>query len=169
MSQNKRILIGVTILVVLIGLVLGIDALRRATGGQGTGAQAEPTLVPGGIPIRLDGRLVGSFGPDDLADLEPVSFVDAEEGKPQDGWLLRDVLLLLVDGKDLKSDTIIVVGSSSREKSARLTWAEADEPANYVMFDLSNRGTLKLVSVLDTLDTRDEWVQDVDSIEISSP
>ncbi len=37
------------------------------------------------------------------------------------------------------------------------------------MFDLSNRGTLKLVSVLPKLDTRDEWVQDVDSIEVANP
>ncbi len=37
------------------------------------------------------------------------------------------------------------------------------------MFDLSNRGTLKLVSVLQKLDTRDEWVQDVDSIEVVNP
>jgi hypothetical protein len=34
------------------------------------------------------------------------------------------------------------------------------------MFDLAGRGTLKLVSVLERLDTRDEWVQDVDRIEI---
>jgi len=44
-----------------------------------------------------------------------------------------------------------------------------DQPENYVMFDLSNRGTLKLVSVLPSLDTRDEWVQDVDSIEVANP
>lgn len=37
------------------------------------------------------------------------------------------------------------------------------------MFDLSNRGTLKLVSLLEKLDTRDEWVQDVDKIEMTSP
>jgi hypothetical protein len=47
-----------------------------------------------------------------------------------------------------------------------LTWAEVDKPANMVMFDLSSRGTLKLVSLLDRLDVRDEWVQDVDRIEI---
>ena len=37
------------------------------------------------------------------------------------------------------------------------------------MFDLSNRGNLKLVSVLDKLDARDEWVQDVDRIEVTNP
>jgi hypothetical protein len=38
-----------------------------------------------------------------------------------------------------------------------------------VMFDLSGRGTLKLVSTLERLDVRDEWVQDVDQIEVSQP
>ena len=60
------------------------------------------------------------------------------------------------------------MSSSSRAKSAQVTWAEVDVLENYVMFDLSNRGTLKLVSVLPALDTRDEWVQDVDSIEVTS-
>jgi hypothetical protein len=64
---------------------------------------------------------------------------------------------------------VIRVSSSSEDKSAQLTWAEVAEPANLVMFDLSNRGTLKLVSVLERLDTRDEWVQDVDRIEIVKP
>jgi len=61
------------------------------------------------------------------------------------------------------------VSSSSRDKSAQLTWAEVDDPANMVMFDLSSRGTLKLVSLMEKLDTRDEWVQDTDKIEITSP
>ena len=47
---------------------------------------------------------------------------------------------------------VVVVSSSSRDKLARLTWAEVDDPANWVMFDLSGRGTLKLVSVLERLD-----------------
>jgi hypothetical protein len=37
------------------------------------------------------------------------------------------------------------------------------------MFDLSGRGTLKLISKLEKLDVRDEWVQDTDKIEIESP
>jgi len=40
---------------------------------------------------------------------------------------------------------------------------------NMVMFDLSNRGTLKLVSLLEKLDMRDEWVQDIDRIEVRNP
>jgi hypothetical protein len=130
---------------------------------------SEPTLMPGSIPIRLDGQLVGGFSPADLDRLEKVSFVESQEGKKQEGWLLRDVILLYVDGKKLKADSLITVSSHSRDKSAQLTWAEVDEPANMVMFDLSNRGTLKLVSVLEKLDTRDEWIQDADQIEIASP
>ena len=161
MSQRTRILIAVGVLIVLVVAVLGVDALRRAA--------AEPTLAPGSIPISLDGKLVGGFTPDDLDQLEQVSFVDAEEGKTQEGWLLRDVLLLHVKERRLQPETRIVVTSSSRNKSAALTWAEVDDPANWVMFDLSGRGTLKLVSVLARLDIRDEWVQDVDRIEVTSP
>jgi hypothetical protein len=54
-------------------------------------------------------------------------------------------------------------------KSAELTWVEVNEAQNMVMFDLSSRGTLKLVSLLEKLDVRDEWVQDVDRIEIVNP
>jgi hypothetical protein len=159
MSQRMRILLAVGVLLVLVTVVLGVEAVRRSS--------AEPELAPGSIPIYVDGKLAGGFVPDDLAVLEQVSFVDAEEGKPQEGWMLRDVLLLHVKERQLTPDTRIVVISSSRDKSVDLTWAEVDDPANWVMFDLSGRGTLKLVSVLERLDIRDEWVQDVDKIEVT--
>jgi hypothetical protein len=167
MTQRTRILIAIGVLVLLAAVVLGIDALQRASGSPA--AEGEPTVAPGAIPIRLDGKLVGSFTPADLERLEKVSFVEPEEGKTQEGWLLRDVIRLYVEPDKLEDDTLVTVSSSSRDKSAQLTWAEVDQPENYVMFDLSNRGTLKLVSVLPSLDTRDEWVQDVDGIEVANP
>lgn len=167
MSQTKRIVIAVVILLVLVGAVLGVEALRRRADSQGLGS--EPTLVPGSIPIYLDGRRVAAFSPQDLETMDTVSFVDAEEGKTQEGWLLRDVLLLHLDRDQLAPDTPIVVTSSSRNRTAELTWAEVEDGENWVMFDLSGRGTLKLVSVLERLDIRDEWVQDVDRIEVGRP
>ena len=167
MTQRTRILIAAGVLVVLVAVILGIDALQRASGEPS--AKGEPTGAPGAVPIRLDGKLVGSFIPADLERLEKVSFVEPEEGKTQEGWLLRDVIRLYIEPDKLDSGTLITVSSSSRDKSAHVTWAEVDHVANYVMFDLSNRGTLKLVSVLPELDTRDEWVQDVDSIEVATP
>lgn len=161
MTQRTRLLVAVAVLFLLVAAVLGIDILRRSL--------SEPALAPGSIPIHVDGRLVGGFTPEDMGQLEQVSFVDAEEGKTQEGWLLRDILLLHVKERALKPDTGIVVSSSSRNRSAQVTWAEASNPDNWVMFDLSGRGTLKLVSVLERLDTRDEWVQDVDNIEVNSP
>jgi len=80
--------------------------------------------------------------------------------------MLREVLRLYVPPRKLKPETRVAVTSTSREKSAVLTWAEVDDPANWVMFDLSGRATLKLVSVLERLDVRDEWVQDVDRIDV---
>jgi len=166
MTQRARILIAAGVLVVLVAVVLGIDALQRASGEPA--AQGEPTVVPGAIPIRLDGKLVGSFTPADLERLDKVSFVEPVEAKTQEGWLLRDVIRLHVEPEQL-AGTLVTVTSSSRDKSAQLTWDEVDRAENYVMFDLSNRGTLKLVSVLPKLDTREEWVQDVDGIEVTHP
>ncbi len=59
--------------------------------------------------------------------------------------------------------------SNHREKEVTLTWAEVTDPANKIMFDISGRGTLKLVSLLPRLDARDEWVQDTDEISITVP
>lgn len=168
LSQQGRIWIALGIIGLIAVAVLGGEVLRgRLVTGVTTGP--EPTLAPGGIPIYLDGRLIASFTPADLGQLQKVSFIEPVEGKEQDGWLLRDILLVHLKAEQLKQESQVVVSSGSRKKSAQLTWAEVAEPANQVMFDLSNRGTLKLVSVLPKLDEREEWVQDTDLIEIATP
>ena len=165
MNQNKRIIIAVIILLVVVGGVLGVDFLQR----QKAISEAPADMPPGSIPIFVDGKFVASFVPDDLGQLASASFVDAEEGKTQDGWMLRDVLLLYVKENKLKDETQVTVSSSSREKSKTLTWVEVDDQQNMVMFDLSGRGTLKLVSTIPGFDIRDSWVQDVDKIEVTNP
>lgn len=167
MTQNQRIVVGVVVLLVVVGLVLGVEALRRNNATVVTDKGV--TLAPGSVPIYQGDNFASGFTPQDLEQLPGASFVDAEEGKIQAGWMLRDVILLHIKRDDLQADTIVTVSSSSRGKSVQLTWAEVDNPDNKVMFDLSGRGTLKLVSVLERLDVRDEWVQDVDRIEIASP
>jgi len=162
MSQKSRIILGIVIVIVILGIVLGVDQIQR----RRLAAQI-PELVPGSIPIYVDGILTAGFIPADLDELPDASFVDQEEGKTQEGWLLRDVLLLYLDSRNLE-DSQITVSSSSREKSITLTWAQIENEANRVMFDLSGRGTLKLVSDgVEGLAVRDEWVQEVDKIEIS--
>jgi hypothetical protein len=168
MKQTTRVLIAIIILFALVGVVLGVDAIQRRVGSKPT-EDDEIVLTPGSVPIYTNDQIVGAFTPDDLSELEEVSFVDAEEEKQQKGWMLRDVLRLKVDDDTLEHDTSVTVSSSSRGKSVQLSWEEIDQLDNYVLFDLSSRGTLKLVSVLEKLDTRDKWIQDVDKIEIYSP
>ncbi len=180
MNTNTRILIAVSVILGIVGAILGIDWIQRSiwnarqTGGQPTqnsngdlNETKAPVQIPAGsVPIYLDGVLVGGFSPADLEKLEKASFVDAEEGKLQDGWLLKDVILLAFPADQIRADAEIIVSSSSRKKSISLPWAEITDPENMVMFDLSNRGTVKLVSLLPQLDARDEWIQDVDRIEV---
>lgn len=165
MNQNTRIGIAVAVLVLIVGGVLGIDYLQR----QKSLAEAPADTPPGSIPIFVDGNYVASFVPEDLDQLEGASFVDAEEGKTQEGWMLRDVLLLYVKEDILKTETQVTVSSSSRGKAKSLTWGEVADQENMVMFDLSGRGTLKLISKIPGFDIRDSWIQDTDKIELSTP
>lgn len=167
MDQRKRVLIGLAVLILLTAIAVGGEALRRRSSASAQASGA--TLTPGSVPIYLNGKLAGSFKPTDSQQLEKVSFVEPVEGKTQEGWLLRDVITLYVPVEELKPDTRIVVLSSSRDKSAELTWREVNDRSNMVMFDLTNRGTLKLVSKMEKLSTRDQWVQDSDKIEIFTP
>lgn len=162
MSRTTRIILGIVIILGIIGGVLFVDHVQRQRR-----AEALANMPPGAIPIYIQDEFYAAFVPDDLTDLEGTSFVDDEEGKTQEGWMLRDILRLYINVGDLKSDSIVKVSSSSREKSIELSWADVDEPENMVMFDLSGRGTLKLVSKsIPNFTLRDEWVQDVDKIEI---
>jgi hypothetical protein len=165
MDQRKRIVITVIILFVIVGAVLGVDALQR----RNAASSAPADMPPGSIPIFVDGQFVASFVPTDLDQLKSTSFVDTEDGKTQDGWLLRDVLLLYLGEDNLQDKSQITVSSSSREKARTLTWAEIEKQENMVMFDLSGRGTLKLVSQIPGFDIRDAWIQDVDKIEVTTP
>jgi hypothetical protein len=167
MTQKTRIVLAIGIVIAMVAVVLGVEWIRRQTGSSAA-ATGQPTLVPGSVPIYLDGELVGGFQPADLERLEKASFIEPEEGKKQEGWLLRDVLLLYLDRQKLRPDSSIVVSSIARGKAAQVTWAEADDAQNWVMFDLTNRGTLKLLSVLDRLSTRDQWIQDADRIEVET-
>ena len=158
--NRKRAFVALAIVFGIAGVVLGVDLWRRSQ---------VVDVPPGSIPIYVNERLVGAFMASDLDTLEPASFVDAEEGKTQEGWLLRDVLRLYVDNSSLRPQTAIVVSSSSRGKTAELAWAQVDDPENYVMFDLANKGTIKLVSKMEGLSTRAQWVQDVDKVEVTTP
>lgn len=163
MNQKTRILIAIIVLLIIAVLVIGIDFLRRGSVSNHTFSGTP--LPAGSVPIYLNGELVGGFTPDDLEKLQEVSFVDADEGKNQTGWLLRDILFIYLPEETLQNGKITVI-SSSREKSIQLNWSEVADEDNMVMFDLSNRKTVKLVSLLDKLDSRDEWIQDTDRIEV---
>jgi hypothetical protein len=166
MSPRNRIIIAVLLILGVVILILGVTFIQRQAVYQAP-ATGTP-LPPGSIPIYYNGSLAGGFKPDDLSKMQKVQFTDTAEGKLQDGWLLRDVILLYVPAAELKADAQIVVSSTSRNKSVTLTWAEVQDPTNLVMFDLTNRGTLKLASLLPQLDSREEWIQDADKIEITS-
>lgn len=165
MSKNRRLLLGLIILLLVAGTFLVADWVRRKTTNPPSTGQV--TLEAGDIPIYRNGELAAAFSPADLEKLDRVNFVEPVEQKTQEGWLLRDVLLHHFGPEQLSDPSVVVVSSSSRNKQASLTWAEIADPQAMVMFDLSNRGTLKLVSKLEKLDSREEWVQDVDRIEIT--
>jgi hypothetical protein len=165
MSQKKRIILAIVLIIVLVAVVLGLESLRAKIIAK----DRDVSLNPGDIPVYKDGELLAAVNSEDLADLQMVQFTDAEQGKVQEGWLVMDIMEKYFETRRFSDSLQFVFSSSSRNKSIALSWEEIAEPENMVMFDLSGRGTLKLVSKLEKLDVRDEWIQDVDRIEIIEP
>jgi len=162
MNQKNRIFIAMVIILILAGAIFALEAWRGRSNGPGLDA----FLEPGDVPVYLDGSIIAGFTSTDLESIQQVSFIDDEEGKTQEGWLLREILTKYIKTDQFHDDVTVVITSSSRDREVSITWGEVKNEGNMVMFDLSGRGTLKLVSKLPQLDIRDEWVQDVDKIEI---
>jgi hypothetical protein len=164
--KKPRLILALLLIAGIVAVVLGVTFIQRQVAMQPAGTSTP--LPPGSVPIYLDGEFMGAFTPHFLSRLPTAQFTDVYEEKLQDGWMLSQVVLQVIPQGELNPQAVVVVSSSSRDKSAQVSWAEVIDPANFVMFDLSNRGTLKLVSVLPALDGRNEWVQDVDRIEIQT-
>jgi len=163
MQQKKRIILLVGGLFIIIAIMFMVEYLR----GISQASKSEGELQPGDVAIYWNGKLDLGFSATDLEALEKVSFTDTEDQKVQEGWLLKDILLNFYKMDQFSEDTVIRVSSSSRSLSATVVWDEVMNDKNFIMFDLSGRGTLKLVSLMERLDERSEWVQDVDKIEIN--
>jgi hypothetical protein len=168
MSQKTRILIvvGALLLIAAILTVYGFATQRQT-------AQAPvATPQPGMIHLYVDGVFVANVSPDDMKKLAPASFTDKEQGKPQGGWWLRDILRLYVKESQLAPQSKITVTGSRKgteKKSASVTWAETLDPANNLAFDLAGDGqSVKFASTMDRLSTRDQWVQGVAQIDIQT-
>ena len=163
MNQKKRILLLLGGLAAIIAVMFVVEYIR----GISQANNSDGELQPGDVAIYWNGKLDLGFSAADLETLEKVTFTDKEDQKIQEGWLLKDILLNFYTNDQFSEDTVIRVSSSSRSLSATVIWDEVLNDKNFIMFDLSGRGTLKLVSVLDRLDERAEWVQDIDKIEIN--
>jgi hypothetical protein len=158
MKQRTRIILAVSAIIILVGIIFIVDVVQR---------KQSPAPEAGSIPVYENGKLTGYLLPSALQALDMDSFTDSEQGKLQEGWHLRDALILVIDVENLSPDTVISVSSSSRGKSVDVRWEDVANADNKVLLDLSNRGTFKLVSEkLPHLAVRDEWVQDVDKIEV---
>jgi len=167
MSTNTRYLIVAGVLAI-IALALGLQGwLRRAP------SVSSPEPEAGRIHLFVDGSFVANVVPDQVMALPTASFVDAEKGKTQEGPRVKDVALLYVEPEGIPPEATITVSgvspSDKAAKSATLTWDQVTDPANHLLFDFAASGdSVKLVSTLPQLDTRDEWVQGVQRIEITT-
>ena len=169
MSTAKRIVIGIAILVLLVAGILVIESSRR--GGNLYRLLREGTERFSGecIPVYSGTDLVAKFCNGNASRLAKRSFLDKTDKKPQEGWLLRDAVLLSFKKEEMKPGTRVRVSSSSRRKSAEIAWKDVENEANLVLLAPTKNGTLKLTSNMPGLDTRDKWVQEVDRIEIVRP
>jgi hypothetical protein len=169
MSTTKRIIIGIIIIAALAAIILAVDSSRRGGNLYRILRDGSEKFSGECIPVYSGKDLLSKFCRENAARLAKKSFTDRSENKPQEGWLLRDVLLLSVKKGNLAPQTMVRVSSTSRGKVALLAWKDVSDEANLIILAPTKQGTLKLASVMKGLDTRTKWIQDVDKIEIVRP
>lgn len=169
MSTSRRIAIAIVILVIAAATILVVDTCRRGGCLYRTLHEGSEKFSGECVPVYSGAAQPARFCAANAALLIKKSFIDAAEKKPQEGWFLRDVVLLSVKKESLTPGTRVLVSSTSRGKKAELSWKDVSDESNMVILAPTKQGTLKLASAMKGLDTRAQWVQDVDRIEILRP
>jgi hypothetical protein len=163
MSNSRRIIIAITVIALFVGAILAIEIYRERRGPRHAG----PKLFSDGcIPVHHGKKAPSAFCPDDTAKLAKTGFIEKKENKLQEGWLLKDVLLLYLKNEDFSPETVVQVESSSRKKKVDIRWKDLSNDSNRIILSMTKQGRLKLASKMKGLDAREQWVQEVDRIEV---
>lgn len=168
MSQNKRLLIVALVLTGLMAAFVMYNAML--SNKMSTALTTSP--LPGMVSLFANGMLKAHVMPADLDRLPRVTFAEPEKEKSLEGWMLKDVIALYIDTGQISGGcevSVLGVGEKRGEKTATLSWKEVLDPNAHVMLHPARDGqSLKLVSTLEQMDTRDEWVQGVKRIDINT-
>lgn len=168
MAQRTRIIIVVVILVLVAGIFAAVGLASQSQTAQAPAS----TPQPGMIHLYLNDTFVANVVPSDLTSLPAGSFVDKEQGKTQSGYWLRDVIRVYVKEAQLSPQSRIVISGlrqGSQDKNTTITWAQALDLANNILFAPSNDGqSVKLASTMEGLATRNDWVQGITEINVKT-
>lgn len=168
MAQKTRIIIVVVILVLVAAIFAAVGLTLQSQTAQAPAS----TPQPGMIHLYLNDTFVANMMPADLKSLPAGSFVDKEQGKTQSGYWLRDVIRVYVKEAQLSPQTQIVISGvrqGTQNKNTTITWAQALDPANNILFAPSNDGqSVKLASTMEGLATRNDWVQGITEINVKT-
>ena len=166
--MTKRQLVVARILVVIAAALAAQGLLARPVSGPAGGVPEE-----GMIHLYVDGAFRANLDPSQIMALPEASFIDEEEGKTQSGPWLKDVIALHVGERELQAGSTIRTQGIRRQggeaREAVVTWGQALDESSHLLLDIAGSGdSLKLVSTLSGLDTRDTWVQGVARLDVTT-
>jgi len=164
MDSKKRIILAVVILIAVTAVILVIDSFQR--GGTLYRYFTTGEFSGNCVPIYAGTVERARFCSSDAEKLTSFSFTDKSEQKLQQGWFLCDIIKLYLKDNELGPKTTVTVESTARKKKAELRWKDLADRSKMVILAVSRQGTLKLVSTMEGLDSREQWIQEVDRIEV---
>jgi hypothetical protein len=109
---------------------------------------------------------IGTVTMSELQTLDTVSYEDTlGSGATDEGPLLKDVVLLVLDQSSLSNSTDIRIESDLTGEERTVTWGEVANASNSYILDFTNKGTTKFSSP-DT--QKKDRVRDVTDIVIGA-
>ncbi len=100
------------------------------------------------VGFWLGSSKIGTVTMDQLETLQTVSYEDEFSNKSaiDEGPLVMDVILLMVDEGSLTNSTKIRIFSALTLEERTLSWGEISDTSNVYILDFTNQGTTKFTS-----------------------
>lgn len=140
-SINKKLVLGIVAVVIIIIILFAAweFAIKDYVSEDG---EHEYT-----IDFWQGDDKIGKVTMSDLETLQTVSYQDTlGSGAIDEGPLLKDVVLLVVDESSLSNSTNIRIESDLTAEERTITWGEIANTSDSYILDFTNKGTTKFSS-----------------------